>query len=232
MVPFLFQFISRADDGSYVLEKGGYVVFGIAIFLLICIAAAIMSSKDKGDSRRAVRLSVSAISIALAFITSYIQLFKLPWGGSVTLFSMFFVCFVGYLYGPSTGITAAFAFGILQFLQSGGSYILSIPQVLFDYILAFAALGIAGFFYKAKKGLIIGYIAGCIGRGVFASIAGYLYWMDYMPESFPKKLAFLYPLAYNYSYILIEMAFTLVILSIPSVRKAIRRIAFEATRED
>ena len=232
MVPFLFQFISRADDGSYVLEKGGYVVFGIAIFLLICIAAAIMSSKDKGDSRRAVRLSVSAISIALAFITSYIQLFKLPWGGSVTLFSMFFVCFVGYLYGPSTGITAAFAFGILQFLQSGGSYILSIPQVLFDYILAFAALGIAGFFYKAKNGLIIGYIAGCIGRGVFASIAGYLYWMDYMPESFPKKLAFLYPVAYNFSYILIEMALTLVLLAIPSVRKSIKRIAFEATKKD
>ena len=232
MVPFLFQFISRADDGSYVLEKGGYVVFGIAIFLLICIAAAIMSSKDKGDSRRAVRLTVSAISIALAFITSYIQLFKLPWGGSVTLFSMFFVCFVGYLYGPSTGITAAFAFGILQFLQSGGSYILSIPQVLFDYILAFAALGIAGFFYKAKNGLIIGYIAGCIGRGVFASIAGYLYWMDYMPESFPKKLAFLYPVAYNFSYILIEMALTLILLAIPSVRKSIKRIAFEATKKD
>ena len=40
--------------------------------------------------------------------------------------------------------------GILQFLQSGGSYIPSLPQVLFDYILAFAALGVAGFFYKSK----------------------------------------------------------------------------------
>ena len=145
---------------------------------------------------------------------------------------MFFVCFVGYLYGPSTGLTAAFAYGILQFLQSGGSYILSLPQVLFDYILAFAALGVAGFFYKNKNGLIIGFIAGCLARGVFASIAGYLYWMDYMPESFPKKLAMLYPIAYNYSYILIEMALTLVLLAIPSVRKAIKRIAFEATNKD
>ena len=177
-------------------------------------------------------MSVSAIAIALAFITSYIQVFKLPWGGSVTLFSMFFVCFVGYLYGPSTGLTAAFAYGILQFLQSGGSYILSLPQVLFDYILAFAALGIAGFFYKSKRGLIIGFIAGCIARGVFASIAGYLYWMDYMPESFPKKLAFLYPIAYNYSYILIEMVLTLVLLAIPSVQKAIKRISFEAKNKD
>lgn len=232
MVSFLVKIMSRSEDGYYVLEKGGYVVLGVAIFLLICIAAAIMSKKDKGDSRRAVRLTVSAISIALAFITSYIQLFKLPWGGCVTLFSMFFVCFVGYLYGPSTGLTAAFAYGILQFLQSGGSYILSLPQVLFDYILAFAALGVAGFFYKNKNGLIIGYIAGCLARGVFASIAGYLYWMDYMPESFPKKLAMLYPIAYNYSYILIEMALTLVLLAIPSVRKAIKRIAFEATNKD
>ena len=232
MVSFLVKIMSRSEDGYYVLEKGGYVVLGVAIFLLICIAAAIMSKKDEGDSRRAVRLTVSAISIALAFITSYIQLFKLPWGGCVTLFSMFFVCFVGYLYGPSTGLTAAFAYGILQFLQSGGSYILSLPQVLFDYILAFAALGVAGFFYKNKNGLIIGYIAGCLARGVFASVAGYLYWMDYMPESFPKKLAMLYPIAYNYSYILIEMALTLVLLAIPSVRKAIKRIAFEATNKD
>ena len=232
MVSFLVKIMSRSEDGYYVLEKGGYVVLGVAIFLLICIAAAIMSKKDEGDSRRAVRLTVSAIAIALAFITSYIQLFKLPWGGCVTLFSMFFVCFVGYLYGPSTGLTAAFAYGILQFLQSGGSYILSLPQVLFDYILAFAALGVAGFFYKNKNGLIIGFIAGCLARGVFASIAGYLYWMDYMPESFPKKLAMLYPIAYNYSYILIEMALTLVLLAIPSVRKAIKRIAFEATNKD
>ena len=232
MVSFLVKIMSRSEDGYYVLEKGGYVLLGVAIFLLICIAAALMSKKDEGDSRRAVRLTVSAIAIALAFITSYIQLFKLPWGGCVTLFSMFFVCFVGYLYGPSTGLTAAFAYGILQFLQSGGSYILSLPQVLFDYILAFAALGVAGFFYKNKNGLIIGYIAGCLARGVFASIAGYLYWMDYMPESFPKKLAILYPIAYNYSYILIEMALTLVLLAIPSVRKAIKRIAFEATNKD
>ena len=107
---------------------------------------------------------------------------------------------------------------------------LSIPQALFDYIFAFTALGIAGFFFKKKNGLLLGFIAGCIARGVFASIAGYLYWMDYMPETFPKSIAFLYPICYNYSYILIEMVMTIIVLLLPPVKKAINMIAFEATR--
>ena len=231
MFPMLLQLISH-EDGYYALTKSGNVVLICLVALLAIVAVFAMTRKDKDTDLRTIRITVSAISLALAFVTSFFRLFELPWGGSVTLFSMFFVCFVGYLYGPATGLTAAFSYSILQFFQSGGSYVLSIPQALFDYIFAFTALGIAGFFFKKKNGLLLGFIAGCIARGVFASIAGYLYWMDYMPESFPKKLAFLYPIAYNYSYILIEMVLTLVLLAIPSVQKAIKRISFEAKNKD
>lgn len=213
------------------LPKSSLVVYiSAGLLVLVGIVAILKTLEKKQDNDlRTIRLTVSAISLALAFVTSFIKIFELPWGGSVTLFSMFFVCFVGYLYGPVTGLTAAFAFSILQFIQSGGTYVLSIPQALFDYIIAFTALGVAGFFYKSKHGMLIGYIVGCIARGIFASIAGYLYWMDYMPDSFPKSLSFLYPIAYNYSYILAEMALTIIVLMIPPVRKAIRKIAFEAT---
>ena len=228
MLSFLVEFVKK-DDGAYLLGKGGYFAFAAFILLLVIAAAVITTRKDKNNDLRTVRLTVSAISLALAFITSFIK-FELPFGGSITLFSMFFICFIGYLYGPATGLTAAFAYSFLQFIQSGGTYFLSIPQVLFDYILAFTALGIAGFWYRRKHGLVIGYIAGCIARGVFASIAGYLYWMDYMPESFPKAIAFLYPIVYNYFYILAEMIITLIILAIPAVRRAIRRISYEATQ--
>jgi thiamine transporter len=229
MFPFLLV-IFKEQDGAYVLQQSGYVIFSILILLLVVIAASFMTREDKENDMRTVRLTVSAISLALAFVTSFFKLFELPLGGSITLFSMFFVCFIGYLYGPVTGLTAAFAYSILQFLQSGGSYVLSIPQVLLDYIFAFTALGIAGFWYKKKNGLLIGYIVACIARGVFASLAGYLFWMDYMPESFPKSLSFLYPLAYNYLYIGVEMALTIVVLLLPPVNKAIRMIAYEATQ--
>lgn len=213
------------------LPKSTLVVYISGGLLVLTGVVAIMKVLDHGVDKnlRTIRLTVSAVSLALAFVTSFIELYKNPWGGSVTLFSMFFVCFVGYLYGPVTGLTAAFAYSILQFVQSGGSYVLSIPQTLFDYFLAFTALGIAGFFYKRKHGMLIGYIVACLCRGVFASIAGYLYWMDYMPENFPKSLTKVYPIIYNYSYILVEMALTIIVLMIPPVNKAIRRIAFEAT---
>ena len=229
MFPMLLQLITH-EDGYYALTKSGNVVLIALVALLVIIAILAMTRKDKDTDLRTIRITVSAISLALAFVTSFFRLFELPWGGSVTLFSMFFVCFVGYLYGPATGLTAAFSYSILQFFQSGGSYVLSIPQALFDYIFAFTALGIAGFFFKKKNGLLLGFIAGCIARGVFASIAGYLYWMDYMPETFPKSIAFLYPICYNYSYILIEMVMTIIVLLLPPVKKAINMIAFEATR--
>ena len=50
------------------------------------------------------QLVFCAISIALAFVTSYIKFARLPFGGSITLFSMFFICFAGYLYGAKVGI--------------------------------------------------------------------------------------------------------------------------------
>lgn len=87
--------------------------------------------------------------------------------------------------------------GILQFIQE--PYVLSFFQVCCDYILAFAALGVAGFFAKQSHGLLKGYIVAVIARGAFHALGGYLYWMSYMPDNFPKSLTAIYPIVYNYS---------------------------------
>ncbi len=55
--------------------------------------------------------------------------------------------------------------------------------------------------------------------------------MEYMPEDFPQALAWAYPVIYNYSYILIEGIATVIIISIPAVKKAlsqVKRMAVEA----
>jgi len=124
--------------------------------------------------------------MALAFIASYLKIFNMPFGGSVTLFSMLFICLIGYWYGPGAGLLTGLAYGILQFLQE--PIVLSPFQVGCDYILAFAGLGLSGLFHKAKNGLVKGYILGVFVRGLFHVIGGYLYWMDYMPENFPPQL--------------------------------------------
>lgn len=163
-----------------------------------------------------------AMAMALAFITSYLKLFNMPWGGSVTLCSMLFIVLVANWYGPKTGVLVGLAYGILQFIQE--PYVLSFFQVCCDYILAFAALGIAGFFAKSKHGLLKGYIAAVIARGAFHALGGYLYWMDYMPDNFPKALTSVYPIVYNYSYLVAEGIITVIIISIPAVSKALNRV--------
>ena len=105
-----------------------------------------MSTKTK-------QLVFSAAAIALATVISVvIKLPSLPNGGSVTLFSMLVITLIGYWYGPATGLLAAFAYGILQFIT--GPYVVHPVQVLLDYPLAFGALGLSGFFSKKKNGLL------------------------------------------------------------------------------
>lgn len=216
--------IEDPDWGNYYeLTKSGYVVVIIIMIAAIIASALVASKKQQVKNINSKMLAYAGIALALAFVTSYIK-FELPMGGSVTLFSMFFVCFIGYIYGINVGLITAFAYSLLQFVQSGGSYFLSPFQTCCDYFFAFTALGIAGLWYKKKNGLVTGYIVACLVRGLFHTIGGYIYWMDYMPDWFPTSLTSVYSIVYNYSYILAEMIITLIVINIPAVKKAILKI--------
>ena len=204
----MFGFMVTADGG---LTTAGYVITviaGIILFFLAIYFAGKNSDKKKLTTRQLV---FCAVAIALAFITSYLKIFKLPWGGSVTLCSMLFIVLIANWYGVGTGIMAGFAYGILQFIQE-------------PYILSFAALGLAGLFAKQSHGLLKGYIIAVIARGAFHSLGGYLYWMSYMPDNFPKSLTAVYPILYNYSYLLAEGIITVIIISVPAVSKALTQV--------
>lgn len=220
----MFGFLVNGEGG---LTSAGYAVCilaGIILFVAALAFAGKGSEKKKMSTRQLV---FCAMAMALAFVTSYIKIFTLPWGGSVTLCSMLFIVLVANWYGVQTGILVGLAYGILQFIQE--PYVLSFFQVCCDYILAFAALGVAGFFAKSSHGLVKGYIAAVIARGAFHALGGYLYWMDYMPSNFPKALTSVYPIVYNYSFLLAEAVITLIIISIPAVGKGLARIKQTAT---
>lgn len=215
----MFRFLVTGEGG---LTTAGYavcIIAGILLFVLALVFAGKSSNKNKLTTRQLV---FCAAAVALAFVTSYIKIFQMPWGGSITLCSMLFIVLVGNWYGVQTGILVGLAYGILQFIQE--PYVLSFFQVCCDYILAFAALGVAGFFAKSKSGLLKGYIAAVIARGAFHSLGGYLYWMDYMPDNFPQSLKSVYPIAYNYSYLLAEAVITVIIISIPAVAKGLNQV--------
>ena len=67
-------------------------------------------------------------------------------------------------------------------------------------------------------------MAAILARGAFHVLGGYLYWMSYMPENYPKSLSAIYPIVYNYSYILAEGVITLILISIPAVSKALVQV--------
>ena len=161
-------------DGSVHLTTVGIAIV-VAVIAVLLVVAAIMRHRnsDKKKSLTTRQLVYSAVAIALAVVCSMIKLFEMPMGGSVTLLSMLFVVLIAYWYGPYVGIMTAVAYGLVQFVTEPIFY--TIPQMLLDYPLAFGALGLAGFFHKKKYGLQIGYLVGVVGRFIFATISGVVF---------------------------------------------------------
>ena len=221
MSKFFFLPTDEWGDDAVKLTTAGILTVIAVIVVLIAVALILYRhhSKQKSFKLTTKQLVFSAMAIALATVTSMIKLFELPMGGSVTLLSMLFVVLVGYFYGPYAGILTGMAYGLLQFVLEPIFY--TIPQMLVDYPLAFGALGIAGFFAGKKHGLIIGYIAGVLGRFVFAFLSGILFFASYAPEGMNAAL---YSIAYNGSYLLAEAVITIIILLIPPVNKALQHV--------
>ncbi len=214
--------IYDAENWEYQLTAAGYVVLVIIMLLALCIP--VMLSKKNSKKLSARQLSFCAVSMALAIVTSFIQFARLPMGGSITLFSMFFICFIGYLYGPRIGMMTGVAYGILQLIV--GPYIYAPIQVILDYPLAFGALGLSGLFYKNRYGLTTGLIVGMIGRYICHVISGYVYFASYAPEGMNPLV---YTLGYNATYIVPEMIATVIVVSLPPMMKALQYVKRLAT---
>ena len=83
------------------------VIVGIVLF-------AVTRDQKKWTARM---LANAALCIALSFILSYIRLYKLPQGGSITLASMLPIFLFAYAYGVGPGMLVGAAYGILQIIQ-------------------------------------------------------------------------------------------------------------------
>lgn len=153
-----------------------------------------------------------ALLVALAQILSYLKLWELPQGGSVTIgmLPIFLYC-ARWGFGP--GMLASFAYALLQLLLDG-AYAWGWQSMIGDYILAFAVLGVAGIFAKMKGGFFLGTIAGCVARFLVHWIVGATIWAEYMPEEFfgmTMTSPWFYSVLYNGSYMLLDLILILVV---------------------
>ena len=206
-----------AENWEYHLTTPGYVV--LVILMVAALVIPIVLSRKNSKKMSAKQLTFCAVAMALALVTSFIKVASLPMGGSITLFSMFFLCFIGYLYGPKIGIMTGVAYGILQLIIE--PYIYAPLQVLLDYPLAFGALGLSGFFSKKKFGLTTGVIVGILGRYICHVISGYVFFASYAPEGMNPMI---YTLGYNATYIVPELIATVIVVSLPPVMKALKYV--------
>jgi thiamine transporter len=165
--------------------------------------------------------------MGLAIVTSNIKLLNLPMGGSITLMSMLFICLIGYWYGIKVGLMTSIAYALLQIIID--PYIISLPQMLLDYIFAFGALGLSGLFSKSKYGLVKGYAVGVIGRYICSVLSGVIFFGMYAPDTM-SPLG--YSLAYNGATIGAEGIITLIIIAIPPVAHAFTYVKGFATDQE
>ncbi len=219
MSVFARKIIDEEWGNYFELTGAGYGAL-VAVMAAVLLVGCMVSG---GDGKRKIStraLVFSAMAMALAMVTSMVKLIDMPMGGSVTLCSMFFVCLIGYIYGLRTGLMAAIAYGFLQLVVD--PYIISIPQMFTDYIFGFGALGLSGIFSGKKNGMLIGYLAGALGRYFFTFLSGMIFFGS--NGAAYHMSAPVYSLAYNGAYLVPEAVVTVIIILMPPVNKALLKV--------
>ena len=209
------------DDGyfEYSIKPLGYALAIALIVVIFAIIATMITQKGKKAAFNTKQLVFCSLALSLGTVTSTMAVFELPAGGSVTLCSMLFISMIGYWYGAKIGILSAVAYGILQLIIK--PYVIGLPQLFFDYILAFGALGFSGFFSNKKYGLLKGYTASILGRLLFATLSGVIFFASSAPEG---QNVWIYSITYNASYIIPEAIATFIVIAIPAVNAAFNQV--------
>ena len=167
----------------------------------------------------------ASLCIALSFILSYIRLYKMPQGGSITLASMLPLFMFAFAYGVGPGMLTGAAYGLLQFIQD--AYFVHPIELLLDYPLAFAMLGLCGLAPQISKrfGMIGGILLGVLGRFICVFLSGVIFFGMYAPEG---QHVFVYSAVYNGLYLIPETAICMALAMIPQLQRIARTLSLNS----
>lgn len=199
------------------------LALALIVFFVVMLVRGRRRAKEKPAEasaalKRADRtkmLVYGALCVALSFLLSYIKLFSLPQGGSITLASMLPLAFFANRFGLRRGLLVGAVAGVLQFVQE--PFIIHWAQPFFDYVFAFAALGLAGLF---PRSLALGTAVGAVGRIIITIIAGAIFWHMYAPAGMNP---WIYSITYNGTILIPDLVICVVIALLPPVTKALAR---------
>lgn len=142
------------------------------------------------------RLTESAMLIALAVVLEFVGRMvipPMPFGGQLTLVSMLPIVLISYRHGVKWGLTAGFAYSLVQmalgadtvtaafqpgYFGDGTMVVNALIMCGLDYILAYTLLGLGGLFRnKVENGgiaLMLGSIVALMGRYLAHIFSGYI----------------------------------------------------------
>lgn len=162
-----------------------------------------------------------ALGLVLDFLASLYSNSIWPLGGSISI-AMIPIFIMSFRYGLKGGLVSGFAVGSIQILW-GGSGLVHWIQVLLDYTLAYAVVGLAGIYarkihneenvaaklYYTNNAILIG---GAL-RTILHIISGYVYFSAYAPEGL-KELPFAWSIIYNLGYMVPSIIICLILMRV------------------
>jgi thiamine transporter len=152
--------------------------------------------------------------VALAGALSLVShsFFSLPQGGSINL-GMVPIFWLALRRGWKIGLFAGTVFGMVDLAIE--PFIVHPVQLILDYPLAFACLGLAGFFQTRP---VVGVVVGVTGRFISHFVSGVVYFATYAPAGMSPIV---YSAIYNGAYLIPSMIVCAVVIGILQKSKAL-----------
>lgn len=161
------------------------------------------------------KMCESAIFIALSLSLMWVEIPGPAFGGDIDLV-MIPLFILSYRNGWKYGIASGAVFGFLKCLIGGGIG-WGLPSVMLDYVLAYAAVGVAGFFKDKYWAIELSTFIGCIARFIIHFISGVTIYMITVPTevagvTFANPV--IYSIVYNALYMLPNTVIAIIVMAL------------------
>ena len=223
------------NDGWYNSETAR--VEQAALYISVVLTLALIVGLAFFDKQKLIfqahSLAYAGICVSMSFALSYVKLWDMPSGGSITLASLLPLMIYAYIFGAKKGVFVGFVYGVLQAVQD--PWIIHPAQFLLDYPIAFSAVGLAGLFRnltRLEKLPQIRFTVGALLTGALRFVCHVLSGVFAFSANAEGQNVWLFSLAYN-SYVFVDVALVIVagacVLSSKSFVRAISKIRKEKT---
>ena len=175
------------------------------------------------DQSKTRMIAEAGVAIAIAQVLSFITLFHMPQGGSIKAASLVPLMIFAYRWGGTRGIWAGVVYGVLHFLLGFKSSIHYLSIIL-DYLVAYGAIGVCGYFKDNITGLVSGSIVAIALRWFTSVTSGAVVFASYAPQG---QNPWIYSMIYNASYMIPDGILNIIVLLFvyQGVKRGLKRSA-------